>query len=316
MASTSANLPRWLSKQGSKLTVEAKEAKQKAIKEGKLRSARKHARKQAQSQDGLLRRAVELYHLTPAFFPMPARTRLSKDAPESSDAEANWLKNLDNTIHSSILNTDVITRRTPNLIPRGLQEYARIQSNRSTSVPPLSVSTESASHRHQEAYAIASDLTRSTFMTQRERERQTATPLPDVKDGPSSPSSTTSLSHFTDQDIAMYQRRHQQHTDMSLDSTRYSGAQRPTHLERMTAGTTEWYGSQNLDTRSARIRDAIFGTVSGELPGLDIVRERFAQMRAATQETTDPDSSNDKPITTTEKANQPESVETTQGQSQ
>lgn len=275
MASASASIPRLLSRQGQSVA----KAGQNFAQEARRKATQKHAKKQAKAQDRLLRKAVELYHLTPAFFPLPARA--SRDKPEKNEK---WEEELDQTVFSRILDTDVIARSIPNVTPRSLHEYARAQESRSSTVPELSVDREeSAANRAQTAYSFASDLTRTSFMTQSERaraeqeeQRARASALP-------SSSIEPTLSHFTDQDIAMYQRRHEESAlgmATGLDSHRYSGAERPTHLDRSTPGGTDWYGTQGLDVRSARIRDAIFGTISGELPGLEVVRERLQRMRA------------------------------------
>ncbi|KOS13339.1 hypothetical protein Malapachy_0253 [Malassezia pachydermatis] len=42
---------------------------------------------------------------------------------------------------------------------------------------------------------------------------------------------------------------------------------------RDTAGHGDLYSQEDMTKRSAQVRDALFGTVSGELPGLEIVRE-------------------------------------------
>ena len=38
-----------------------------------------------------------------------------------------------------------------------------------------------------------------------------------------------------------------------------------------------------MSLRSAQVRDALFGTVAGELPGLEIVREREREWKAKEQ---------------------------------
>ncbi|WFC97447.1 hypothetical protein MYAM1_000161 [Malassezia yamatoensis] len=40
------------------------------------------------------------------------------------------------------------------------------------------------------------------------------------------------------------------------------------------AGHGDLYSNEELSARSAKVRDALFGTVAGELPGLEIVRDR------------------------------------------
>ena len=39
-------------------------------------------------------------------------------------------------------------------------------------------------------------------------------------------------------------------------------------------GHGDLYRNEELSLRSAQVRDALFGTVAGELPSLEIVRER------------------------------------------
>ena len=47
----------------------------------------------------------------------------------------------------------------------------------------------------------------------------------------------------------------------------------PSRRARDTAGHGEMYSHEEMSMRSAQVRDALFGTVCGELPGLEIVRE-------------------------------------------
>lgn len=47
-----------------------------------------------------------------------------------------------------------------------------------------------------------------------------------------------------------------------------------TRRARDAAGHGDLYSNEEMSTRSAQVRDALFGTVAGELPGLDVVRER------------------------------------------
>lgn len=234
-----------------------------------------------------------MYHLTPSFLPSPQRASLATSATKSAASSSSssvvaWESALDNTIYSSILNTDSVSRRSPNLVPRGLAEFSREQSNRAASVPAFGNTEELASSRSKDINSFASDLTSTTFLTRREREAAAAGSAPSSShfgsaEATSSAQNGSGLEHFTDADIAMYQRRHNNGSGAGspsgFDSSRYSGAERLTHLDRITPGGNEWYRSQGLDTRSARVRDAIFGTINGELPGLDVVRERIAKMR-------------------------------------
>jgi hypothetical protein len=48
-------------------------------------------------------------------------------------------------------------------------------------------------------------------------------------------------------------------------------------------GKSKMLMSDGLDEREARVRDALFGTVGLELPGLEIVRERVAERRSREQ---------------------------------
>lgn len=48
----------------------------------------------------------------------------------------------------------------------------------------------------------------------------------------------------------------------------------PTRKARDAAGHGDMYRNEELSLRSAQVRDALFGTVAGELPSLEIVRER------------------------------------------
>lgn len=47
-----------------------------------------------------------------------------------------------------------------------------------------------------------------------------------------------------------------------------------TRRTRDAAGHGDLYAQEEMSLRSAQVRDALFGTVAGELPGLEIVRER------------------------------------------
>ncbi|TKY86898.1 hypothetical protein EX895_004186 [Sporisorium graminicola] len=251
--------------------------------------SKQHDKRQQKKKDAVLRKAVEMYHLTPSFLPNPQQASVSTSARQSSASSNSWESALDNTIYSSILNTDSVSRRSPNLVPRGLTEFSREQSSRAASVPAFGNTEQSASSRAKDIHSFASDLTSTTFLTRREREAAAADLTSANRSKPAGGASSSSqqngggLEHFTDGDIARYQRRHNHSagagSSSGLDSGRYSGAERLTHLDRITPGGNEWYRSQGLDTRSARIRDAIFGTVNGELPGLEVVRERIAEMR-------------------------------------
>ncbi|CDU21967.1 uncharacterized protein SPSC_00597 [Sporisorium scitamineum] len=251
-------------------------------------------KRQRRKKDAILRKAVEMYHLTPSFLPNPQQASVTTSARQpssssSSAAAASWESALDNTIYSSIVNTDSVSRRSPNIVPRGLTEFSREQSNRAASVPAFGNTEQSALSRAKDIHSFVSDLTSTTFPTRREREAAAADFTSANRSQPAKGASSSSqqngggLEHFTDGDIARYQRRHNHSTgagsSSGLDSSRYSGAERLTHLDRITPGANEWYRSQGLDTRSARVRDAIFGTVNGEMPGLEVVRERIAEMR-------------------------------------
>lgn len=48
----------------------------------------------------------------------------------------------------------------------------------------------------------------------------------------------------------------------------------PSRRARDAAGHGDLYSNEEMSARSAQVRDALFGTVAGELPGLEIVRER------------------------------------------
>ncbi|SNX88095.1 uncharacterized protein MEPE_06806 [Melanopsichium pennsylvanicum] len=251
--------------------------------------SKSHNKVQRRKRDEILRKAVEMYHLTPAFLPTPQRaSSTSATGKSTASSAAAWESALDNTIYSSILNTDSVSRRSPNLVPRGLAEFSREQSLRAASVPAFGNTEESASSRANSMNTFASDLTSTTFLTRREREAAAASDsvsagLPQSsKASASSKENVGGLEHFTDADIAMYHRRHNHAAgagSSGIDGSRYSGAERLTHLDRAIPGGNEWYRSQGLDSRSARVRDAIFGTINGELPGLEVVRERIARMR-------------------------------------
>lgn len=49
---------------------------------------------------------------------------------------------------------------------------------------------------------------------------------------------------------------------------------------RDTAGHGDLYAQEEMSLRSAQVRDALFGTVAGELPGLEVVREREREWKA------------------------------------
>ena len=252
--------------------------------------SKQHNRRQNKKKDDILRKAVEMYHLTPSFLPIPGQASVTTSARQQS-ASATWESALDNTIYSSILNTDSVSRRSPNLVPRGLTEFSREQSVRAASVPSFGNPEHSASSRAKDINSFASDLTSTTFITRREREAAAADPFSASRSLSAKVTSSSSqqqqnaggLENFTDADIARYHRRHNHSagsaSSSAHDSSRYSGAERLTHLERITPGGNEWYRTQALDARSARVRDAIFGTINGELPGLEVVRERIAEMR-------------------------------------
>ncbi|KAJ1572278.1 hypothetical protein NDA11_004986 [Ustilago hordei] len=249
----------------------------------------KDIKREKRKKDHVLRKAVEMYHLTSSFLPTPQRAMATSadQRSDSSSATATWESALDNAIYSSILNTDSASRRSPNLVPRGLTDLGREQSNRAASVPSFGNTEESASSRAKEINLFASDLTSTTFLTRREREAAAAKSTPvsllKLSRKRSSKQNRGGLDHFTDADIAMYHKRHNHEagagSSHDLDNSRYSGAERLTHLDRIRPGGNEWYRNQGLDTRSARVRDALFGTVNGELPGLEVVRERIAKMR-------------------------------------
>lgn len=56
-----------------------------------------------------------------------------------------------------------------------------------------------------------------------------------------------------------------------------------TRRARDTAGHGDLYAQEEMSLRSAQVRDALFGTVAGELPGLEIVREREREWKAKEQ---------------------------------
>lgn len=256
----------------------------------------KHLKRQQRSKDDALRRAVELYHLTPSFLPTAPRgvlaASLSGRSSAPSASSSVWDASLDTAIYASILNTDSVSRRSPNLVARGLPEYSREQSSRAASVPAFGNTGSHSSSNAKDVQSFVSDLTSTTFLTRREREAAAAAAKSSTTESSSSAADPSSkpkkggLRSFSDADIAMYERRHNNATgagvSAGLDNSRYSGAERLTHLDRVTPGANEWYRSQGLNTRSARVRDAIFGTVNGELPGLEIVRERIAKLKSQT----------------------------------
>lgn len=85
----------------------------------------------------------------------------------------------------------------------------------------------------------------------------------EVTDVYESPVLSTSLSHASMPQDAADVRSH-----FVKQPTSY-----PTRRARDTAGHGDLYAMDELSVRSAQVRDALYGTVAGELPGLEIVRE-------------------------------------------
>ena len=57
-----------------------------------------------------------------------------------------------------------------------------------------------------------------------------------------------------------------------------------TRRARDAAGHGDLYSNEEMSTRSAQVRDALFGTVAGELPGLEVVRERERAWKRESQD--------------------------------
>ena len=57
-----------------------------------------------------------------------------------------------------------------------------------------------------------------------------------------------------------------------------------TRRARDAAGHGDLYSNEEMSTRSAQVRDALFGTVAGELPGLEVVRERERAWKKESQD--------------------------------
>ncbi|KAN0064194.1 hypothetical protein ACQY0O_003361 [Thecaphora frezii] len=245
------------------------------------RGNRKLNKLQAKRKDDILRRAIEMYHLTPHFLPTPDRigavaSSSSKSTNLVSDAE--YEAALDSEICSSILNANASARNLPIIVPRGLNEFSRDISNRAASTPSFGSTSDATMQQTRDIQAWGSDLTQSTFPTRKERDAAAAAKKKAGKSDARSSSNAATLEAFTDADLEMYQRRHS-HGGASADAARHSGAERMSHLNRIIPGNNQWYKNQGLDSRSARVRDAIFGTVNGELPGLEVVRERIAKIK-------------------------------------
>ncbi|PKI83568.1 hypothetical protein MVES_002667 [Malassezia vespertilionis] len=58
----------------------------------------------------------------------------------------------------------------------------------------------------------------------------------------------------------------------------------PSRRARDAAGHGDLYSSEEMSLRSAQVRDALFGTVAGELPGLEAVRDRERAWKKGDQE--------------------------------
>ena len=197
-------------------------------------------RQAQQKKDEELRRAVALYHLTPSFFPTP------ESGPEYSEE-------LDDAVTDSILGPfqgerdgrPFVQFATTNELMN--QHAHAVRSGRSDTLGELDL---------YDASRIRRMISMGDAAVQADADAAAG-----VAGGPPA---AEELGDKERMDETLRMRQHFVNPPSGYTSRRTRDA----------AVYGDLYSNEEMSTRSAQVRDALFGTVAGELPGLEIVRER------------------------------------------
>lgn len=222
---------------------------------------RRQAAKAARTRDQKLRHAISLYHLSPSFYPTSAASSSASSSSSSTyaSAQAGIDDAIDQTLHYDIW---------------GSRENQR-DAGAKESVPTF----------YDGDYLVAK-LNQVTQAGPRDgsHEEPTVRPVLDWTSYEASAMTRGSLApHRSPREFAYDQLRRSflrdvaQVTKLPKSPRSELSENEPEQTHIQPGGSAAVLRSQ-LDERSARIRDALFGTVgAGEKAGLEVVRERSAR---------------------------------------
>ncbi|PWN90328.1 hypothetical protein FA10DRAFT_266818 [Acaromyces ingoldii] len=208
--------------------------------------AQRAAMKEAKKKDDKLRRAVELYHLTSYFFPTPNNA----EAPTASSA----------------LSSSGTTRKQAEALDEE-RINAHIRDELAVAIDDRDSVTMRSAH-------VVLDGERNGFLGE-DINRAGQAFLRNTR--------ATSRGLFdTDLDLER-QRDEDEQGELPLPADRKATADYISKLasSRDVVLTRQKFEELNVENmRSMRVRDALFGTTGGSLPGLEVVRERIEERKA------------------------------------
>ena len=242
-------------------------------------SPKGHARKVQQHADGRLRKCIELYHLTSSFFP----TQLSRPETFSGLASQQQQQQPQHQRRPSEPTIDV--QQTPSLKPRSLEEEIDflVMDELATSTRMTGRSTTGSSSGSKSSmlksprFLTAGELVSQANSSERNTRYSESTGS-FAFDSFSPPATHRALG------TASAEAGGEQSKAALLDDFTQDRLRRERFRHRSSAEKKPVLGKSRMlddasDRREALLRDALFGTVGFELPGLEIVRERVAEKK-------------------------------------
>ncbi|KDN52669.1 hypothetical protein K437DRAFT_253858 [Tilletiaria anomala UBC 951] len=226
-----------------------------------LQPSRRHASSKAaqlakEERDERLRKGIELYHLTSTFFP----------APRSGNSEP--------AVAASSSNSDLDTE-----IDNRIKEELAMQTELRGMSTTLGRSSGLEAPKFRNAGELVARATSDANYFSRAGRSDSVDDFQDSGDtfGPSNafspPPSTTSSSFSAFEEPALFDH-------MTLDRLRRQAFRFTSNAsDKRPALGRKIMAHDEADQRGAMVRDALFGTVGLELPGLEIVRERVKEKR-------------------------------------
>lgn len=249
---------------------------------------------QSLKTDSLLRSAISLYHLAPSFYPVTSTSSTSKPASSSPTSSTQLSLSLTSRVNSDILSRFLQTRSTSAISYKDANNLN--SGNFKFNFPSLSQSQNAYDRQKRstvkDGFTVGSTANNSNKFNQNHDfyEMFPMSKTPSTSTSSATNSSSTSSSSSTPSPLPsstsqLLRTRQQFPTRNILTSSPVSSNPQiriltsqtlvpGSHSINVSGSAGNGLGLNNLDERGSRIRDALFGTISGGLPGLEIVRER------------------------------------------